>query len=92
MESSAHAGWKFDFLSKSPERGQVRAPVRGSAATIWGKWQYCTFKARLSLEQFIDFNGTRAPDDYKFFCFKRKACLIEIDVDRFTQAANGVLY
>ena len=51
----------------------------------WGEWQYCTFKPKLFLEEFIDFNGAHTPDDYKFFCFNGKACLIEIDVDRFTR-------
>lgn len=55
----------------------------------WGEWQYCTFKPRLFLEEFIDFGDDRVPDDYKFFCFGGKAYLIEIDVDRFTQLRTG---
>ena len=55
----------------------------------WGEWQYCTFKPRLFLEEFIDFGDGRVPDDYKFFCFGGKAYLIEIDVDRFTQLRTG---
>ncbi len=55
----------------------------------WGEWQYCTFKPRLFLEEFIDFGDGRVPDDYKFFCFSGKAHLIEIDVDRFTQTRTG---
>ena len=56
----------------------------------WGEWQYCTFKPKLFLERFIDFNGMQAPDDYKFFCFRGKARLIEVDVDRFTQLRSGL--
>ena len=55
----------------------------------WGEWQYCTIKPKLFLEEFIDFNGVGTPDDYKFFCFHGKACLIEIDVNRFTQLRSA---
>ena len=55
----------------------------------WGEWQYCTYKPRLFLEEFIDFGDGRVPDDYKFFCFRGKAHLIEIDVDRHTQTRTG---
>jgi hypothetical protein len=55
----------------------------------WGEWQYCTFKPMLFLEEFIDFNGARSPDDYKFFCFRGKVCFIEMDVDRFTQLRSA---
>src|SRR5262245_25322684 len=55
----------------------------------WGEWQYCTFKPKLFLEEFIDFNGIQTPNDYKFFCFHGKACLIELDVDRFTQLRSA---
>jgi hypothetical protein len=55
----------------------------------WGEWQYCTFKPKLFLEGFIDFNGVQTPDDYKFFCFNGKACVIEIDVDRYTQLRSA---
>jgi hypothetical protein len=55
----------------------------------WGEWHYCTFKPMLFLEEFIDFNGVETPDDYKFFCFRGKACLVEVDVDRFTQLRSA---
>jgi hypothetical protein len=55
----------------------------------FGEWQYCTFKPKLFLEEFIDFNGVQTPDDYKFFCFHGKAWVIEVDVDRFTQLRSG---
>jgi hypothetical protein len=54
-----------------------------------GEWQYCTFKPKLFLEEFIDFNGDQTPDDYKFFCFHGKAYLIEIDVDRFARLRSA---
>jgi TupA-like ATPgrasp len=52
----------------------------------WGEWQYCTFKPQLFLEEFIDYNGVHPPEDYKFFCFHGKACLIEVDVGRRCRA------
>jgi hypothetical protein len=55
----------------------------------WGEWQYCTFKPKLFLEEFIDFNGVKTPNDYKFYCFHGKVRLIEIDVDRFTQRRSA---
>jgi hypothetical protein len=54
-----------------------------------GEWQYCTFKPKLLLEEFIDFNGIQTPDDFKFFCFHGKAWVIEVDVDRFTQLRSA---
>jgi hypothetical protein len=54
-----------------------------------GEWQYCIFKPKLFLERFIDFNGEQTPDDYKFYCFRGKARLIEIDVGRFTQLQSA---
>lgn len=56
----------------------------------WGEWQYCTFPCRLFLESFIDFNGTAAPDEYKFFCFDGKARLINFHVDRFAQHRSAL--
>ena len=55
----------------------------------WGEWQYSAFRPKLLLEEFIDFNGDRTPDDYKFYCFHGKACLIEINVDRFTRLRSA---
>jgi hypothetical protein len=54
-----------------------------------GEWQYCVFKPKLLLEEFIDFDGIKPPDDYKFLCFKGKVRLIEIDVDRFTDLRSA---
>jgi hypothetical protein len=55
----------------------------------WGEWQYSIFKPQLFLEEFIDFKGVQTPDDYKFFCFQGKACLIEIDVNRYTRLRSA---
>ncbi len=56
---------------------------------LGGQWQYCIFKPKLFLEEFIDFNGFRTPDDYKFYSFRSKVCLIELNVDRFTQLRSA---
>ena len=58
----------------------------------WGEWQYCTFKPKLFLEKFIDFNGDQVPLDYKFHCFHGEVRLIAIEVDRFTQQQRSAFY
>jgi TupA-like ATPgrasp len=58
----------------------------------WGEWQYCTYKPRLFLEEFLDFNRGNVPDDFKIFCFGGKAHLIEVDVDRFTDQLRTAFY
>ncbi len=54
-----------------------------------GEWQYCTFQPKLFLEGFLDFAGTATPDDYKFYCFRGKVCLIEVVGDRYTHIGAG---
>ena len=79
-----------DLLAKRDEiANQATGWLQSRFGYSWGEWQYCTFKPRLFLEEFIDFGDGRVPDDYKFFCFSGKAHLIEIDVDRFTQTRTG---
>ncbi|HUZ75867.1 MAG TPA: ATP-grasp fold amidoligase family protein [Stellaceae bacterium] len=51
----------------------------------WGEWQYCTAKPRLFLEVFFDFNPGTAPDGFKIFCFKGKARMIQVHLDRYTR-------
>src|SRR5437588_7759876 len=58
----------------------------------WGEWQYCTYKPRMFLEEFLDFNAEIPPDDFKIFCFRGKAHLIEVDVNRFTDALRTAFY
>jgi TupA-like ATPgrasp len=55
----------------------------------WGEWQYSASKPLLFLEEFVDFGGTRAADDFKFYCFNGKVRVIEIIVDRTTQRRAG---
>ena len=90
----ANHGWQWNLFLNLPDDLSAKRAEIEQRATIWvtsrfgydwGEWQYCTFKPKLFLEEFIDFNGVRTPDDYKFYCFHGKARLIEVDVDRFTQ-------
>jgi TupA-like ATPgrasp len=46
----------------------------------WGEWQYCTYKPRLFLERVVDFGDGSLPEDFKIFCFRGKAHVIEVDV------------
>jgi hypothetical protein len=79
-----------DFSGKRDEIEQRAATwLTSRFGYDWGEWHYCTFKPKLFLEEFIDFNGVQTPDDYKFFCFHGKACLIELDVNRFTQLRSA---
>ena len=55
----------------------------------WGEWFYSTFRPKLFLEEFVNFNGMQTPDDYKFFCFNGKAVVIEVDVDRLTRLRSA---
>jgi TupA-like ATPgrasp len=55
----------------------------------WGEWFYSTFRPKLFLEEFVNFNGMQPPDDYKFFCFNGKAVVIEVDVDRLTRLRSA---
>lgn len=64
--------------------------LRSRFGFAWGEWQYCTFKPRLFLEEFLDFNGGGTPDEYKIFCFNGKARLINFHVDRFTQHKSAL--
>jgi hypothetical protein len=56
----------------------------------WGEWHYCTFPRKFFLESFIDFNGTAAPEDYKFFCFDGKARVINYHVGRFADHKSAL--
>ena len=71
-------GWNSNLFLNLPEdlsakRDEIEQRAKSWLTTRfgydWGEWQYCTFKPKLFLEEFIDFNDARAPDDYKFFCF-----------------------
>ncbi len=73
----------------SKNRNEIEELVTGWLGSrfgyAWGEWQYCTFKPKLFLEEFLDFEGGGTPDEYKVFCFDGKARLINFHVDRFTR-------
>jgi hypothetical protein len=82
-----------DLLTKRGEIEKHATRWLGSRyGYAWGEWQYCTFKPRLFLEAFLDFNGDDTPDDFKVFCFGGKARLIEVDVNRFTNRLRTAFY
>jgi TupA-like ATPgrasp len=94
----ASHGWNFkmfldlpdDLLAKQDDiETQTTQWLRSRFGYAWGEWQYCTFKPRLFLESFIDFNQGDTPDDFKFYCFDGKVCLVEIGVDRFTRLGTA---
>ena len=93
----ANHGWNWNLFLNLPDDLSARRSEIEQEATSWltsrfgydwGEWQYCTFKPKLFLEEFIDFNGVQTPDDYKFYCFRGKTLLIEVDVDRFAHSCD----
>jgi hypothetical protein len=94
----ANNGWGRNLFLNLPgdllaRRDEIATHMMGwlqtRAGYSWGEWQYCTFKPRLFLEEFIEFGDGRVPVDYKFFCFNGKARLVEVDVDRFIRPRTG---
>ena len=80
-----------DLLAKRNEIEKLTTEWLASRfGHAWGEWQYCTFKPRLFLEEFLDFNGDGTPDEYKIFCFHGKAHLINFHVDRFSQHKSAL--
>ena len=80
-----------DFLTKRDDIAKfVSRSMTDRFGYRGGEWQYCTFPGKLFLESFIDFNGTAAPEDYKFFCFNGKARLINYHVGRFADHKSAL--
>ena len=90
------SGWRL-FLNLPDDLSDRRAEIEQRASGWlasrygyeWGEWQYSAFRPQLLLEEFIDFNGDRTPDDYKVHCFHGRACVIEVNVDRFTRMRSA---
>jgi hypothetical protein len=78
----------------STKRDEIENWAKGNLGSRfgynWGEWHYSTITPKLFLEEFIEFNGVQTPDDYKLFCFQGKVCLIEVDVDRFTEIRSAL--
>ena len=51
---------------------------------ITGEENYRHLEPKVIIEQYLDFDGDAAPKDYKFFCSKGKATMIQVDVGRFS--------
>jgi hypothetical protein len=89
----ANHGWRYNLILTLPGDLATRREEIDRLARAWlasrfgydtGEWQYCTFKPRLFLERFIDFNGEDAPDEFKLYCFHGRVQLINFHCDRFT--------
>jgi Trans-aconitate methyltransferase len=50
---------------------------------MWAEWQYRWIEPRLLIEEFLEVENGRSPPDYKFFCFRGRVEMVEIDFDRF---------
>jgi hypothetical protein len=80
-----------DLTTRRDEIGQwANAMLTSQYGYNWGEWHYATIAPTLFLEQFIDFNGIQTPDDYKFYCFRGKARLVEVDVDRLAEVRSAL--
>ncbi|HXQ14407.1 MAG TPA: ATP-grasp fold amidoligase family protein [Caulobacteraceae bacterium] len=87
----ANHGWGFNLVLNLPKelaawREQIRMLAGGWLATRFGydtgEWQYCTFKPKLYLERFIDFNGVAPPDEYRVYCFHGRAEFISFTIPK----------
>jgi hypothetical protein len=94
----ANNGWGWHLFLDVPDDLVAKRSEIEQATTRWlnsqwgyysGEWQYSIIKPKLFLENFIDFNGSQTPDDYKFLCFRGEVRLIEIDVDRMTDLRSA---
>jgi hypothetical protein len=89
----ASHGWRYNRLLSLPDDLATRREEIARLADSWlatrfgydtGEWQYCTFKPRLLVEQFIDFNGEGTPDEFKLYCFHGRVELVNFHCDRHT--------
>ena len=47
------------------------------------EWEYRWIEPRLLIEEFIEGDDGRSPRDFKFFCFRGRVEMVQIDFDRF---------
>ena len=47
------------------------------------EWQYRWIEPRLLIEEFLEGEDGMSPRDYKFFCFRGRVEIVQIDFDRF---------
>jgi TupA-like ATPgrasp len=52
-------------------------------AQLATEWQYRWIEPRLLIEEFLEGEDGRSPPDYKFFCFRGRVEIVQIDFNRF---------
>jgi hypothetical protein len=81
----ANHGSGFNMAINLPDDLKARRSEIESTSARWlatpfgfylGEWQYCTFRPKLFLEEYVPFNGSAAPDEYNVLCFRGEARLI----------------
>jgi TupA-like ATPgrasp len=50
---------------------------------MWAEWQYRWITPRLLIEEFLEGDDGTSPRDFKFFCFRGRVEMVQIDFDRF---------
>jgi TupA-like ATPgrasp len=50
---------------------------------MWAEWQYRWITPRLLIEEVLEGQDGMSPPDYKFFCFRGRVEMVQIDFDRF---------
>ncbi len=92
-------GCRFNMRVNLPDDLSMRREEIEATAGKWlatrfgfndGEWQYCTFRPKLYLEEFVAFNDDAAPDEYNVMCFRGKAVLISFNQDRFAILRNAL--
>ncbi len=63
---------------------QTQQWLRQDYSVHFAEWQYRWIKPRVLIEEFLEGPDGGVPLDYKFFCFRGRAEMVQIDFDRFT--------
>jgi hypothetical protein len=93
----ANHGWQYNLTLTLPHdlttrREEIETRAGGWLATRFGydngEWQYCTFKRKLFLERFIEFDCAETLDEFKIYCFHGQAQLINFWVERPSERAG----
>ncbi len=93
----ANHGWGYNLMLTLPVDLTTRREEIETLAGDWlatrfgyesGEWQYCTFRRKLFLEQFIEFDGQETLEEFKIYCFHGQAQLINFWVDKPSERAG----
>jgi hypothetical protein len=71
-------------LDRSALLKQCHAWMRSNYYKEMGEMVYRNIPPRIMIEEFINDGSGTAPTDYKFFVFRRKIAMIQVDATRFT--------